>query len=646
MKHTVLFMTLFCLAVALGAQPLSAAPAGDAWLAKIALSELDRCAENGEFEELTRRIKGAILGRLSTGKVRDLAVMTELVYVMRACEYGKVAAEMTFNAPDAPKSDALNPDAKPAPKKKPAPANLPKSGKELFKWLVANRPLAKLLFRAMRDLDEPAEALTAIAYLKAAGEKAVLAFPELSVAFATTSSAEPEFEQLNASSLIDSFKYYTTRKFRYDLKSMPYELSRYLTDTRLSMTERLWAYGRYNKRAAPARSYFDVKYDSDHYTKGLPKKISKLAFTLPNLRKVGGVCIEQAYYSAEVCKALGVPATVVSGQGKDGVQHAWLACLKMSGRKVAWDSTTGRYESQKYYVGDVRRPTGGGEKLLDCELLLLGSAALLPAKRRQEADTATALAKVAADIANAGEFADLKDLLVLAALHNRRFGSGAPDAAKLKATVKVDMSVVEDFIAMALDNNLAHGAAWDFLLVLRRERDMLEVSHLGRFFDFLITKTGKTFPDYSCQMIMRIVPGIPEAKQRLAIYGRAMKVYARRPDLKGRLTIAIGDDYAGEKIPKMAYKAYETAAMQCVNTGDIAVIAAARAEKLLAGAGGRKVAIALYKKLFARCRREKSSFATQTSYYRLGTRFADLLEASGQDTAAARIRTKLKSVAG
>jgi len=327
--------------------------------------------------------------------------------------------------------------------------------------------------------------------------------------------------------------------------------------------------------------------------------------------------------------------------------HAWTACLKMAGKRVAWDSTTGRYESQKYYVGSVRRPTGDG-RLLDCELMLLGSAALLPAKRRHGADTATALAKLAADIANAGEMADLSDLRELAALHKHRFGSGGPDPTKLEAKVNVDISLLQDFLAMALDNNLAHRAAWDFLIVLRRERDMLEVSHLGRFFDFLITRTGKSFPDYSCQMVMRIVPGIEDAKQRLAIYNRALKVYARRPDLKGRLMIAVGDDYAEQKNLKMAYKTYQTTATQCVNVGNIGVTAAMRAEKLLteAGTGGAKAAIAMYKKLFARAKRDKSAFARYTAYHKLGSRLADLLESSGHQTAAAKVRTRLKAVGG
>ena len=58
---------LLCLGVRAGIPGVSIARADDAWLSKIALSELDRSVENGEFDELSARIKGAILGRLSTG---------------------------------------------------------------------------------------------------------------------------------------------------------------------------------------------------------------------------------------------------------------------------------------------------------------------------------------------------------------------------------------------------------------------------------------------------------------------------------------------------------------------------------------------------------------------------------------------------
>jgi hypothetical protein len=624
---------LVCLGVLAVIPGASVARAADAWLAKIAFSELDRSVENGEFDALGVRVKGAILGRLSTGKVKDLAAMTDLIYVLRACEYGKVAVELKFERTEAQARAA-------------AKAGLFKDGKELFRWLVANRGLSRVLFRGMQDVSEPADALKAVAELKSLGDKTLLAFPELVTAFATSRAAECYHEQPNPASLVESFKYYTTRKMRYDLQAMPYELSRYLANTQLSIKERLWAYGKYNRYPNPAKAYFDLRYDTANFEKGDPKRISKLEFTLANLLKAGGVCIEQAYYSSEICKALGIPAEIVSGRGAEGVHHAWMMCFvrKRGGRSTGWDSTTGRYVEQKYYVGDVQNPANG-RKLLDCELMLEGAASLLPLSRREDADTATAMAMLAADVANAAELADLADLQALAGLHKKRFGSAPLDMTSLKATVKIDMVVVEEFLAAALTYNLAHGRAWDFIIELRQSRDMLEVSHLGKFFDVLTSKTATVYPDYSCEMVLRIVPTLPEAKGRMKVYQKAMGVYASRPDLQGRIMIACGDDYAGQSKPASALKFYETAALRNVNLASIVTRASGKAEKLLVDAGHTKPAIAMYSKLFKAAKRpgkSSSAFTGQTSYYILGSRLAGLLETAGQAKDAQKIRAMIK----
>jgi hypothetical protein len=632
-KRIVVSAALLCIGVLGGIPGASTARANDAWMVKVALSELDRVADSGEFDALSARVKGAILGRLSTGKLKSLTEMRDLIYVLRACEYGKLAVELEFKRTEA--------EAKIAAK-----TGMFKDGRELFKWLVANRGLSRLLFRGMQDVSEPIDALKAVAQLKSVGDKKLLAFGELVTAFATSRAAKCYHEQLKPASLVESFEYYTTRKMRYDIKTMPYELSRYLTDTKLSIKERLWAYGRYGRYPNPAKAYFDLKYDIAHFEKGDPKKISKLEFTLPNLRKVGGVCIEQAYYSTEVCKALGIPAKIVTGRGAGGVHHAWMICFIRAGRSrsPSWDSSTGRYPQQKYYVGDVQNPANG-RAIFDCELMLAGAAASLSPARRQDADTATTLAVLAAELASAGKPADLADLQALSVLHKKRFGTSPIDTDSLKATIKIDMVLVEGFLTTAINSNVAHRRAWDFIIELRQDRDMLEPSHLGKYFDVLIARTSKLYPDYSCEMVMRIVPSLPKPATRMKAYQKAMKIYASRPDLRGRIMIACGDDYAKQEKPAKALKFYETAAMKNITLTNIVADASGKAEKLLVDAGHTKPAIAMYTKLFKLTRKPKKvagAFSVQTSYHIIGTRLADLLEIDGQTQTAQKIRKLIK----
>jgi hypothetical protein len=625
-----------CLALLAGLAGLSPARADDAWMSKIALSELKLAADSGEFDALEKRVKGAILGRLSTGKIKNLDAMVDMIYVLRACQYGNVAMEIKFERTEAKAKVA-------------ARDGLFKDGKAMFKWLIANRGVSRVLFRGMQDLEDPKEALLAVAELKELGDRALLAYSELTTAFATSRAGRAYQDQLNPASITDAFKYYTTRKMRYDLKKMPYELSRYLADSDLSIKERQWAYGKYNRQSNPARAYFDLKYDTEHLEQGTPKKISRLPFTLPNLLKVGGVCIEQAYYSSEVCKAVGIPAKIVTGRSGGGIRHAWMmSFVRMPrGRSASWDSSTGRYASQKYFVGNVQNPATG-QNILDCELALEGAAALLPPARREDADAATALAVLTAEVANAGELADLTDLKALAELYKKRFEKSPVDPESLKAKIKIDMAIVEDFLAMALSYNIAHKPAWDFIIELRSSRDMLEVSHLGRFFDVLTSKTAKAYPDYSCEMVMRIVPSIPEPSSRMKIYQKAMSVYSARRDLQGRIMIVCGDDCAERDKPALALKFYETAALKNVDLANIVTEASGKAEKLLLAADsvkGGNAAIAMYAKLFKASKKPRkvaSGFAGQNSYNILGTRLATLLESAGRGKEAQKIRKMIQ----
>ncbi len=615
-----------------GSVGLREARADDAWMTRIALSELDRAAENGQFDELAAQVKGAVLGRLSIDKIMKPDDMTDLIYVLRACRFGKVAMDLKF--------DRTAAEAKLAKR-----AGLFADGKELFKWLLANRSFSRVLFRGMQDVSEPLDSLKAIAELKAVGEKRLLAYRELAVAFATSRAARCYHEQPGGASIVAAFKYYTTRKMRFDLKTMPYELSRYLTDTKLSIKERQWAYGRYNRYPSPVKCYFDLRYDEDHLVKGDPKRISKLEFTLENLRKVGGVCIEQAYYSSQVCKALGIPAQIVTGRGADGGYHAWTMCfiLKRGRRSAGWDSSTGRYEEQKYFVGDVQNPASG-EKILDCELMLEGAASMLPPVRRQDADTATAMAILVADVANAANVADMTDLKAMAALYKKRFEKSPVDPESLKGQIKVDMKLVEEFLQMALEHNLAHRRAWDFVVELRVSRDLLSARNLSKYFDVLTSKTAKAYPDYSCEIFLRIVPSIPDHAARMKIYQRALGVYGARRDFQGRILIACGDDCADSDKSALAFKFYETAATKNVDLASIVTVASGKAEKLLVDAGHAKRAVLMYTKLFKACRKPRkvsSVFAEQNSYYILGRRLASLLDTVGQAKRAQKIRASL-----
>lgn len=76
-------------------------------------------------------------------------------------------------------------------------------------------------------------------------------------------------------------------------------------------------------------------------------------YALEEILEVGGVCRDQAHFSANAARAKGIPAYVVSGDGDRG-PHAWLGFKVNDGE---WNSTTGRYPG--YRTGTSRSPQTG-----------------------------------------------------------------------------------------------------------------------------------------------------------------------------------------------------------------------------------------------------------------------------------------------
>lgn len=591
----------------------------DEWLARAAMEEVREAYSKGALEPLMGHLAEAAFARLTCGHLEQFDALTNLCLAIEYCRF----LPMARGAKD-----------------------------EAFaQWLLDRPALARLMFRALHDVPEPEKCLESLARLVDAEAKLVQDNPNLAVAFATCVPLRHYRLPDSNSPLLDCFRWYARpmTTLRYDLKTMPYELLRFVADSRLTLAERQWAAQNYANSASPAKSYFDLRYDTDHYRKGLPKRIEKLDYTLMNLRQVGGVCIEQAYYAAQVCKSMGVPAAVVYGSAKNGIGHAWVAVIKPipGGSGLTWDTATGRYPSMQFFTGEVYDPTDGG-MLLDSELTLAGFAAQLPLPRREDAFAATLLARMVNKANGKKLTVDLESIRKLAAAYNARH-AGKTDVPKvdldcLKQERTLDASLTEDLIELAVRRNLAHRPAWALVVKLGRD-GQLDVQRLDRFFSLLVDQTARHFPEYSCEMVMKIVPAIPDFSRRQKVYQRALEIYGARPDLQGRILLALADDFAQQKQPDKAYAIYEQAARRCINVPEVVMPAAAKAEAILmAQPKGQDAAIRLYASLFASTRVDRTAamFQAATTHYQLGKKLGESLLQAGRESEARSILNKIE----
>ncbi len=129
----------------------------------------------------------------------------------------------------------------------------------------------------------------------------------------------------------------------------------FLVDHQMPKSELEWFRERYKSTsgsALAARAYSDVKYDTKRESAGAYDWPSRVPYTAENILKAGGICIDQAFFAAMACRALGIPAASFAGAGDDG-GHAWVGFLSSSG----WDFSVGRPEG-KYIVGRFSHPQG------------------------------------------------------------------------------------------------------------------------------------------------------------------------------------------------------------------------------------------------------------------------------------------------
>jgi len=114
-----------------------------------------------------------------------------------------------------------------------------------------------------------------------------------------------------------------------------------------------------------ALTYSMVRYRLDRALNDMPMW-PEPTYTLAEILRQGGICVDQAYFACEVGKARGVPTLLFSGEGRDG-RHAWFGYLDGTQK---WQLDAGRYAEQRFVTGFARDPQTWSQ-LSDHELQFL-----------------------------------------------------------------------------------------------------------------------------------------------------------------------------------------------------------------------------------------------------------------------------------
>lgn len=413
------------------------------------------------------------------------------------------------------------------------------------------------------------------------------------------------------------------------------ELLAIIVATPVSVEELDWALKNYRGNRSVGKLYGTIVYDTAAFKFNRPKKVMSQpgGYTLMNIKKVGGVCAEQAYFASNVGKAIGVPAVTVTGRGAD-VGHAWVGYLKGFGtNRAEWDFDEGRYREYQGLRGSVLDPQSGNS-VPDGFIALTAGYTSLTAEEREMAVA----------------YFDASERIAAVELAKTRFPPdltpGTPSPTTTARTLGVNTQV--DLIESGLRSCHVARRGWDMIARLATT-EKLSAEQLDTWSKRVIEMCGDDYPDFSFAMLSPMVRVITPPEQQDKFWEWLHGKFNRRKDLAAavRFEQALLWENAGN--PAKAWDLYNECIERYPNDGTIIVDALKRAEQLLNRQGRADQAVSLYQNGWSRISKpEKMSneFSQNSNYVVVGRRYADLLEGIGKAIDAKKVRDAVAAAIG
>jgi hypothetical protein len=439
--------------------------------------------------------------------------------------------------------------------------------------------------------------------------------------------------QATSADPVDIFDYYVSNESRmfFGIKNVPAELLIYVVDSTASIPEMRWALAKYAFDKDVGKLFFDIKYDYDYLKSGTSKKLTAEGFTLPNILRYGGVCVDQSYFATTVAKSIGVPATMDEGVSGDA-GHAWVGFLQSSGRMAGWNFDYGRYQSYQGVEGNVQDPQTRRD-IPDCQVSLLGELIGTKAVDRQNAVALTDAAQCLSTLQKSPAQAPATQ--------------PGPDevspSTMLPKPRPCDTAAKLALIESALKQSVAYTPAWFMVrdLATGKELSLKDKEHWS---DLLLRLGAQRYPDFTLSILMPMIQTIDDPKEQDAILTRILPLFAARKDLSASILMAQASLWQSQNQTNRAGNCYMQVITRYCNDGPFVLAALTGAEQLLRDSNRADKVVTLYAQAWAQTSKPGDwapEFVQESNWYRIGQMYADKLRSAGDLNKAATVESTL-----
>jgi hypothetical protein len=242
-----------------------------------------------------------------------------------------------------------------------------------MEWLLTDANTMEALLTSLKPEDDPARVFHIWRNLWKSDGNSSHEYRNLALACALVfdNPPHPWFTRKPVVKPVDvekRYKFYCDadkgNRLRTDLKDIPVCELVWVVDAPVPDEELAWAQAHINApREKWSETYSMIKYRMDMVTE---HKSPYEEYTLAEILKKGGICVDQSYFAAVTAKAKGIPAMSIRGDGQRG-GHAWFG-YKASEKK--WNMTAGQYTEDDFATGTTIDPQTG-KQVKEQELYLM-----------------------------------------------------------------------------------------------------------------------------------------------------------------------------------------------------------------------------------------------------------------------------------